>query len=207
MSHFCIACAITLTVSTAWAQDATSESPANLVRRYLAVRFDEFEKLPDGSQLIYGPAFDADAELKPLLIPELKTFLPATQFFRTSLDTPYISYPRLETIVALTKIDNRFEIRSSVSPVFAEPSKKLLAIVRGKTAVTDDAKKLLVTGVGKMLASITHAAALRNPTVSGQTASVQLWHGDLHWLDIVLLFDKSQSVEATLVSSAHDPKQ
>ena len=189
-------------VSEVYAQPRTVHDELELaVRQYLSVKYDESEDLGPERRRIYGVSYNPAAPLKKLDIPELAETLSDTQFFTTTLDTPHSCYSRLEVFVAATKTDTAFLIRSTVSPVYTEPSRKLLAIVRGKMARTDDDRKRLAIGVGKMLSAVTYDGQLKNVKVAENAASVELWHGTLHWANVELRFDDENQVESVFVDS------
>jgi hypothetical protein len=189
-------------VSAVYAQPPTVHDELELaVRQYLSVKYDESEDLGPERRRIYGVSYNPTAPLKKLDIPELAETLTDTQFFTTTLDTPHSCYSTLEVIVAATKTDAGFLFRSTVSPVYTEPSRKLLAIVRGKMARTDEDRKRLAIGVGKMLSAVTYDGQLKNVEVAEKAASVELWHGTLHWANVELRFDDEDQVESVFVDS------
>ena len=183
-----------------------SKQRKQAARQYLEIKYDEFDDLADGGRIIYGPAYNPKATLERVAVEELTKVLPTTTFFRTKLDTHYNEYPELNVIVAVTESDGKYAIRSSVSPTFETPSGKFLALIRGKGAMSDDQRKQLVIGMGKLLAAITHKGHLKKERNGKRHASVELWHDDLHWLDLDVYFDKDNAVKYVLVNSG-DKKQ
>ena len=193
-------CLFSVLVATVSALDpqarALDDEVEHAVRQYLSVKYDEAEELGPERRIIYGVAYNPAARLMPLDIPELAMVLPNTQYFTTILDTPSMCYRELEVIVAATRSDSGFVIRSAVSPVYIqEPSRKFMSVVRRKVASTDADRRQLAMGIGKTLAAITSNGQLKNPKTADQMASVELWHGDLHLGNIELRFDDENQVE------------
>lgn len=175
-----------------------SKKREQAVRSYLQVKYDEFDETDDGRR-IYGPAYDPTAPLEAVKVEEFERFLPTTTFSRTMLDTPYFEYPKLEVIVAVTKSGEKYDVRSCVSPLFAAPSPKFLYLIRGKGAMSDEQRRNLAVGMGKLLAAVTYKGQTKNAKIGNRLASVELWHGDLHWRDIEVCFDERNRVEFVFV--------
>lgn len=170
-------------------------------RQYLQIKYDDYDDLGNGRRILYGLAYNPKTPLEPITVKELAKVLPATTFLRTTLDTNYFDYLKVEVIVAVTQSGNKHVIRSCLSPLFTIPSRKFLALIRGKSTMSDEQRKQLAIGMGKLLAAITHKGHVKNAHVSKRHASVELWHGDCPWRNIHIYFDKNNCVEHVLEGS------
>jgi len=184
--------------------DHTPPEDIEKIRPYLAVKFDEFEVRPDGSRVVHGLAYNEKAHVEPVNIPELVPFLPKTRWFVTELDTAYYEYPKVKLVVCITPKKSGDDIRNCWSPVFSNPSRKFLALFAGLAAKSPDERKQLAIGVGKLLAAVTSRGEVRPSKTDSHAATVELWHGDRHWRNIEVRFDKDGNSENVVV---YNPKK
>ena len=172
------------------------------IRGYLAAEYDGIVELPNGGA-VRGLAFNDTATLKAVEIPELKTFLPKTRFFVTALDSPFFEYNPVEVAVCITPQESGHDIRNCLSPVFTTASPKFLSLFRGLPTKSAVERKQLASGLGKLLAAVTLKGDVRALKVEPGTATIELWHGDLHWRNIELTFDQDGTCQSLLI---HNPK-
>jgi hypothetical protein len=174
----------------------------NAARRYLAVKYDDVDVDADGSRVVYGLAYDPRQPLEWVHIEELRDFLPDSTFIRTALQTPYHEFPHCEVIVAITKNGENYEVRSCPSPVFRNPpSRKFLGLARGKVVPTPDHAKRLISGMGKLLAAVTHQGSVTKAESAQQHVTLQVLHDRKCWLELTLQIDREGRVQNLVVEA------
>jgi hypothetical protein len=184
------------------------------VRRYVAKKYASV-KDQDGERVVFGLAYNSKAPLKPLKVSELGPFLPNTRFFVTRLDFPAWCYLRVELLIAVTPSDSGNgsgndsgdDVRTCLSPTFAAASAKFLDLFGDISTKTDDDRKRLAIGIGKLFAAVTHEGQARRPSVGSGTAEIQLWNAKRHWRDITLVFDNKGNVQRVSIHKTERQRQ
>ncbi len=150
-------------------------SDLKLVIVHLQHKYDEVVRNTDGTTSITGLAYAAaEATFKPVYEPTLAKLLPTTRFLTTTLLSNHHEYPMVELLVSLRSIPMGQDIRSAVSPVYGEPSRKFLMQFMGLSAKTAADREALTRAIGTLFASVTHASSLRSFQDHGSSTSLEL---------------------------------
>ena len=174
------------------------------VRQYLKHHFDDYLDSEDGTRTVYGLAYNEKAALEPVVFAELKDLLPNTRFFRTTVDTPSQSYPTVPAIISVSRVETRHDIRVCLSLDYIGPSRKFLEQFQHTTTVSDIHRAQLVTGLGKLLASITRDSRLIHERMSDNEAAIRLWISDHCWRRVLIKFNSKNAAESITITPCPD---
>ncbi len=173
--------------------------------RYLQNKYRGSEKLPDGSVAIRDLTFFPEqARLIPFKEPLLARLRPDTTFYASEIATPYYEYDPVEVLVSVRATQSGYDVRSILSPVFKDDSAEFVEQFHGLAAASRADKAALTKAIASLLVPITYKGSVRTPSRTSDRFSIELWHDELHWRDVVVGFTPAGAVQSVEVVN---PKQ
>jgi hypothetical protein len=181
------------------------DDPHRAIVAYLQAHYDDIEPLDDGYSLTGLAYVAAEAPLVEVQNPVLRRFLPDTRFFKTTLSSPYMEYPRVETLVSFRRARGRDDIRTCLSPVFHAASQKFIDQFLGLSASTRPSQRELALAIAELLAEITYRGKARPSPTGIFDGRAELWHDYLFWRVVSVTSDFEGHVDRVFVARAIEP--
>ena len=164
------------------------------VKSYLRARYAGGKQ---GSPYTYSPG----ARVDEVSLPALRKHFPHTRFFVTRVRAPFLSYPEVETLVAVTKVGRQLDIRDCFSPVFTGVNDRFLARFQGVRAGNAQQRGEIVEAIGSLFARITYQGKLRNGAFGEPRCRVELWTRGHYWRTIGFTFDEQGRLRSVSLSN------
>lgn len=129
-----------------------------------------------------------------LTLPALEQALPDVQFYRSTEFTGRRGYLNVEIIIALSPDGSRTKLQS---PVYTSPDSAFVETLIGATA-TPSEQFAVGLDIANLFAAITYDGEIRSPQLTNGQFSAELWHGRLHWREVVVRFEHERVVTIEL---------
>ena len=167
------------------------------ISRYLNIRYDWFDNRDDGGFAYKG------APLQELDDQRLRSLLPDTRFFVTTLHTDYREggQQQIDLVVSYRAYD---DVRSCVVGMSSRPSRRFLSQFIGLPASTPQARRELAMAIAQLFAQGTYERHVRRADESMQAGRAELWRGhwdETHWRDIDVFSDAAGIVSRIAVTN------
>jgi hypothetical protein len=146
----------------------------------------------------------ADAGLIELRPPSLRRALPGHRFFCTKLETDNFEYFRVEIVVVAWKEKGIVRVIECLSPIFTSTSRAFCDHFKTIRTSSRDEQSDVATDIAKLFAEITHRGEIRNTKLEGGMFQAELWHGELHWRQILITFADSGQIQSVTLRNPRD---
>ena len=170
-----------------------------VIRGYLSVKYDEVIREPG---VVTGLAY-LDQDLIAVNSAVLAKQLPDTQFYRTQLANDALEFYSVDLLVAATTLPAGYDIRTTVEPLFDDPSPKFLFLFVGLKARTAKKQRALAFAIADLFAEVTPEGASRDLGSSDRGEyRVQLLSGGRPWRNIVVAVGKNGIVNRVYLQNS-----
>jgi hypothetical protein len=130
------------------------------------------------------------AKINEVDSPVLAKRLPRTRFFVTKLDTTYMSYRQVETLVSVSISDGKTTVQETFSPIFTTVSPEFRNQFRNLRARSEIERKEIGEAIASLFQQITYKGGLRKGDFQQQSSHIELLTDKRHWRTIYFEFDE-----------------
>ena len=159
------------------------------IRKYLEVKYDEVEITDDG-HTVYGLAY-TDAPIEEVQLSFAKR-MPGTRFFKTWLEFPAYSFPRVDVLISAKAGKRGYVVRTCVSPAFDVPSKRFLYQFKRLVIRGNDEQKNFARSLTQSLAMLVPETKVSVSADSQDTyrCVISRRHDGHKWLRLLVIFHR-----------------
>lgn len=131
--------------------------------------------------------YDPSVPLQAVELPALAEALPEVRFFVTRLRTGAHEYPEVEVAVAAMAGGPLAVYRS---PTFGNTDYEFIDLLQRAKACVESERRAVAEEIARLFAIITYKGDIRTQHFDGNVFNAELWHGQLLWRRITIVFDE-----------------
>jgi hypothetical protein len=166
-------------------QNVGGYAPSEIgARDYLITQFgtrspNELREV-EGKDLSY-----LNSPIVPVSNKKIEHFFPDSRVYVTYLQSAYYEYARVEALIIISKDSLAC---SCLSPVFQDPPMSFTHFFTRRTVTSNVEKERYAQAITDLLARIVDKGSVGSTYSSDGNYICELWHGDLHWRNVILTF-------------------
>lgn len=123
--------------------------------------------------------------------PALREWLPRTRFFVTKINTTFLEYREVETLVSVSISGGKVTCQECFSPIFTIVSPEFRAQFHGLRAKSAEERRRLGEAIASLFQQITYKGGLQNGDFRERGSHIELLHNKRHYRTIHFDFDEN----------------